>query len=368
MRGEHPVAQVSSALLSRGSATRRWLVHTARNLALQDAFMLAYHGYLWVLATSSARGPLAPSVRLQASWLLVLALGFVALTRGELLPRGPLRAFAYRAGMFGGMLAPYFLLRPLLQALEPRVLDAELLALDRALFGGTPAEWLDAFVSAQSVEWFSFFYYSYYALLALVLCGSLLFDTGRRCYELLLAAVIVICVGHIGYTWVPGVGPYAWPELAFEHALVGGPWWHRVKDAVSAAGAQLDIFPSLHTGLSLCVGLHVLRHRDRLPFSLVWPVTTFFVANIVVATVFLRWHYAVDLVAGAALAIVAQRVAIAAWRYESSREEYGGGRQPAWERLAPTTLDEEGARVVGWLMVICLSALVAALIASTAQS
>jgi membrane-associated phospholipid phosphatase len=169
-------------------------------------------------------------------------------------------------------------------------------------------------------------------MLALILCGSLLVDSGQRRYEIMLASVIVISVGHIGYTWVPGLGPHAWPALTFKHALAGGVWWGRVRDAVSAAGAQLDIFPSLHTGLSMTVGLHVLRYRRQQPFTLVWPITTFFVANIIVATVFLRWHYGVDLIAGALLAICAQRIAIVAYRHEGHRE-LDHARQSLWERL-----------------------------------
>jgi membrane-associated phospholipid phosphatase len=157
--------------------------------------------------------------------------------------------------------------------------------------------------------------------------GALLLDEGRRRYEIVLAATLVIAVGHIGYTLVPGLGPCASPELAFDHALIGGEWWRRVNGLVSAAGAQLDIFPSLHTALSLSVGMHALRHRRAPLFRLLWPLIVFFVVNIVVATMFLRWHYGVDVIAGALLAWAAQCIAIAAFRHEGERND----RQAVWE-------------------------------------
>lgn len=306
------------------------IARAARNFALQDWVMLAYHVYFWARALLTADGPLAARAQRGTTVLVALTLLTLALTRGEWLRAGPTRALVYRVGMFGTMAASYFVLRPLLHALDPVLLDARLLELDRHLFGQTPAVWLEALVTPRTVEWFSYFYYSYYALLAVILGGTLLFDQQRRRYEVLFAAAIVVVVGHVGYTWVPGVGPYDWPGVVFSRPLEGGRWWHEVQHTVSQAGAQLDIFPSLHTALSLTVGLHALRHRRDAPFRWIWPAVVFFVANIVIATLFLRWHYGVDVVAGVALAVLAQRIAVACWAREGTRAPY----QPVWEPMA----------------------------------
>ena len=37
-------------------------------------------------------------------------------------------------------------------------------------------------------------------------------------------------------------------------------------------------------------------------FKYTWPIALFFSLNIIVATLFLRWHYAVDVIAGVAAA------------------------------------------------------------------
>ena len=312
------------------------------NLALQDCAVLGLHGVLATEAllrvTNSERGRVgAHTFALFGSAALC-----VLLTRGEVLPPGTLRSLVYRFGMFGSMVGSYFVLRPLLPALTPVRFDVSLLRIDQLLFfGETPALWLDRFVTPRSVEWFAFFYYSYFWLLGLYLMGALFFDGGRRRYELLLASALVTAIGHIGYTIVPGAGPYACACVhpSFAHVLTGGAWWSRVENAVHSAGALLDIFPSLHTALSVLVGLHAFRHRRELPMRWTWLPTCFFVGNIVVATMFLRWHYGVDVLAGALLAFAAQRTAIFAWRWEGTRERRGR-RQAVWEPALPAAIVE----------------------------
>ena len=125
------------------------------------------------------------------------------------------------------------------------------------------------------------------------------------------------------------MGPHA--TLAFDHDLTGGFWWGLVANTVSEGGAQLDIFPSLHTAFPSFFFLHALRHRAAPAFAIAWPVTGFFVANIIIATLFLRWHWGVDIVAGLALATLAHRLGVAIAAREFSRERHG--LQAIWEPL-----------------------------------
>ncbi|HKP61458.1 MAG TPA: phosphatase PAP2 family protein [Polyangiales bacterium] len=333
------------------TSTGRFLGTLTSNLTLQDAAVLGLNGFLCWKAAFAISGPGAEDVREQLFVLFTLALASVISMRGELLEPGPLRASFYRVGALGSMIGSYLTLRALLPALHPELLDARLVAIDRALFGQTPAVWLDQFANPHSVEWFAFFYYSYYFILGTYLIGTVLFDDGRRRYELLLGAALVAAVGHAGYTFVPGVGPWAYAELTFQHQLTGGPWWHRVLSAVTSAGAQMDIFPSLHTGFSLLCGLHALRWRRERPFRYTWLLTWFAVVNIIIATVFLRWHYAIDLIAGALLAFTAHRTAITVWRWEGQRE-LERGVQPVWEPILPPGLaGSERLRGAGMLTI-----------------
>jgi hypothetical protein len=321
-----------------------------RNLALHDFAILGVNSIAAALALVAASGPSAQLARRQSLGLFALSVTIIVLTRAELIRSVTLRAAIYRLGTLGAMLGSYLVLRTVLPALHPQLLDRQLITIDRLLFGKMPAEWLDPLVNPRSVEWFAFFYYSHYWLLASYLLGTLFFDSGRRQYEFLLAIALIAAIGHSTYPLVPGRGPYACDWLTFQHPLVGGVWWARVQATVAAAGAGLDIFPSLHTAFALMIGAHAFRHRRQWPFVFAWLPTCFCVANIVIATVFLRWHHGIDVLAGALLAIGAHRFAINSWPHEQERLARGD-RQPAWEPVLPQEMDVSDRR---WLIGVTL--------------
>lgn len=262
-------------------------------------FLLFLHGRAW-LAPLSAAGIEARTV---SAALLLSALGAILVSR-----RAGAGLWLRRLCLLLPMLAAYLALRNYLPALEPQLMDAQLLAIDRYVLGQTPAVRFEPFSSPAVVEWFATFYYGYFLFLASHLLGTLVCDPGRRGDELLLGLLLVTAVGHALYTVVPGVGPHASPAL-FTGELAGGAAWDRVRQTVALAGARLDIFPSLHTAHPTLIALHALRHRARLPFRLSWPATLFAAANMTLATMVLRWHYAVDVFAGLVLAWLGHRIA-----------------------------------------------------------
>ena len=300
------------------------------NMAIQDFAMVAFHSYMWLRVLMAPDTVNATVARSGTFALLAAALVTLLLTRGELLGPGLARVAVYRIGMLLPMVGSYFTLKWLLPALQPRLLDNELLRFDELLFRFTPGHYLDAFVSYATVEWFALFYYSYFYLIGLYVLISMAFDTGTRLKEVTFGAMAIVAIGHCLYTAVPGVGPYV--VYPFQHELNGGFFWRQVTKAVAAAGAQLDIFPSLHTAYPAFFTLHAYRHRRQKPFCYVWIPTAFVAVNIIIATLFLRWHYGVDVIAGICLAVFVQRLAIrVAMREEGIRR--GEGRQEVWEPL-----------------------------------
>ena len=301
------------------------------NMALQDFVMVGFHSFMWLrvmMAPDSADATIARSYTFA---LLAASLGTLLLTRGEMMGPGPARAVVYRIGMLIPMVGSYFTLKWLLPALQLNLLDEQLLRLDELLFGFTPAYYLDRFVNPGTVEWFSFFYYSYFYLIGFYLLTSMIFDTKRRLKEITFGAMAIVAIGHCLYVLVPGVGPYM--GYPFQNELSGGFFWQQVIQAVAAAGAQLDIFPSLHTAYPVFFTLHAYRYRRHNPFRYLWIPTAFVAANIVIATVFLRWHYGIDVVAGICLAVFVQRLAVrVAIREENSEAE--ATRQEVWEPLS----------------------------------
>jgi len=315
------------------AALRRWMRALFAQLAVQDWLVFFY---LVILDTAILLVPASPGRTMNLQRLGGLSVAYlvaIVLTRGGLLPKGRLSSLIYRAGLLGVVLGSYFMLRGLLPVVNQGALDAELYAFDLRVFGFEPAVWMDRFVAPATTEWFSFFYYSYFFLISCYVL-PLLF-VGRRMKqfaEFSIGFMGVYIVAHIIYMLVPGYGPFRFLSDSFAHPIPMGFWYERVLEAVNGAGAQKDIFPSLHTaGPTFCF-LFAMRHRRKAPFKYTWIITGFFAVNIVIATMFLRWHYLIDIVAGLTLAtscsVAAHRVI--QWEHASRLRR---GVQPIWSGL-----------------------------------
>jgi len=147
-----------------------------------------------------------------------------------------------------------------------------------------------------------------------------------------LGVLLIFMTGHLIYMAVPGWGPYWYLKGTFGHELTGPTFWPLVRETVDAGGAQKDIFPSLHTAVPTFLAIFSFRHRQRVPFRYTWPIVSFLATQIIIATMFLRWHYLVDVVAGLVLAASASFVTQRLADWERARRERLGV-QPAWMPL-----------------------------------
>ncbi|CAN5766084.1 hypothetical protein BH11MYX4_BH11MYX4_39450 [soil metagenome] len=281
----------------------RFVVRLGRNLAAQDLFV---GGYLLVLAIAVLNAQGAgrdTSLRLVLADIVAFALGLV-LTRGGVLRQGSFaNALVYRLTVFLPVFLSYFELRWILPVVSPHSLDANLLALDFRLFGMEPALAWDRYVTPHTTEWFAFFYFGYFFLLVVhVLPMMFLGKNPARIAHFSLGIIGVFVIGHILYMLVPGWGPYRHLAGQFEHRLEGGFFWRLVLATVEGGGAQKDIFPSLHTALPTYFAIFSYMHRRALPFRYTWPFMAFACSQIIIATMFLRWHYLIDIFAGLTLA------------------------------------------------------------------
>src|SRR6478735_7817595 len=111
---------------------------------------------------------------------------------------------------------------------------------------------------------------------------------------------------------------------AFQHPFPSGTWYNLVMDTVHSGGAMMDIFPSLHTGAPTVLALFSFRNRDKLPYRYTWPLVAFCTVNIIIATMFLRWHYMIDVIAGFTIAVTTVLVSRPITRWEIARRKREG--------------------------------------------
>jgi hypothetical protein len=299
-----------------------WLTRLARNFAPQDWYIAAYFAVMTIAVVCGTGPGREHSLSLIAADVTCLACG-LALTRGEVLKPGAFpSAILYRLTVWLTVFLSYFQLRHILPAVSERAVDRDLLAFDLRVFHVEPSLAWDKFVTPVTTEWFAFFYFGYFFLLsAHVLSIMLAAKSALRLAHFALGIFLMFCTGHLVYMLVPGYGPYWFLASDFQHELTGGPFWRAVQATVSAGGAQKDIFPSLHTACPTYFALFSYRYRRVLPYKYTWMITAFSATQIIVATMFLRWHYLIDIVAGITLAVYACTVGEALVVWDAHRRE-----------------------------------------------
>jgi len=185
-----------------------------------------------------------------------------------------------------------------------RSFDPLLARFDRALFfGHDPALIAQQFVTPRVLEFFSAIYGIFIPYLWLsIMLGTI----GRERHEraaFVLGLAVVYAISYLGYLFVPARGPVEY--YAFMAPLHGGRFHDLVLQSVAATGGNHGAFPSLHVGASAYLCLFDLR-RNRVR-GLTWAPIVLLIA---ISTIVLRYHYVADILAGFAIAFVADRVAL----------------------------------------------------------
>ncbi|HET9957201.1 MAG TPA: phosphatase PAP2 family protein [Polyangiaceae bacterium] len=206
-------------------------------------------------------------------------------------------------GPFVVLIAVYENLLPLIRVFRPHLYDAQMLRWDLYMLGTTPSVWLVPLASRTRTEWFSACYLALFALP--LISGGVLYLSGRmrEFRQFLRTFVLAGAMGYLGYVAVPVVGPrYFFPELFPGRGVEGGSFSaltdHVSHPAQIASSVVPNCFPSLHTAWGIIVLIFAYRQCRWLFWFYLIPVT-----SLIFATLYLRFHYAVDVIAGATLGI-----------------------------------------------------------------
>ena len=190
-------------------------------------------------------------------------------------------------------------LEPLIEALHGGARDDVLIRADRWLFGVDVTVWLQRAVRPWLSDIFFVFYASYY-FFALTL-GLILWardrETARR-----YVFTLMVCyyVSWAGYFTIPALGPRFAQAAEYTVSLTTTPVSRAISDTINALEkTKFDVFPSGHTMIAVAV-LLVAYKRARDAF---W-VFLFFATGLVMSTVYCRYHYVIDVIAGTTLAFL----------------------------------------------------------------
>lgn len=282
-----------------GNEMARALETATRSMRASDVVMAAY------LAVEAGLILLART-RLEKWWILLLVHG--ALLAGVvLLARVPAgskpRALRLLRDFYPVLYIPLIFkqLAVLVPAVNPGTWDARLLSWDRAIFGGYPGRWFDALASPILTEILRACWLSYF-LLPFVVAVPLYLRRDRAAFQETVSVLVTgWLLSFLGYYAFPALGPGYFPDAVPAPACVdhSGATGRIALALFSLEGPMMrDIFPSGHTIIAMLALYQAFRHRLWFRYLLV-PVT----AGLLAGTVYLRYHYGVDVAAGAVVAV-----------------------------------------------------------------
>ena len=205
--------------------------------------------------------------------------------------------------VIGCVVAIFDGLGPLIRAVHPVDYDAALIALDRALFGTDPTVALEKIATPFLSDVLTLFYALYYFHPIVLGTLVLLDDRGRPApasdfprYAFVI--VFVFYVSYACYFLVPAIGPRY--TLAHAGPLPRGAIAQAIDHTLDVLEKnKRDCFPSGHTMVLIAILLEGYR-RSKKTFWAFLP----FAVGLILATVYCRYHYVADVLAGLALAFV----------------------------------------------------------------
>jgi membrane-associated phospholipid phosphatase len=175
--------------------------------------------------------------------------------------------------------------------------DDWLQQVDGWIFGTQPSLWLQPYIRPWLSDLFSVAYMMWFPMIFFTLLLMML-KSRKAVASYLASALFAFYIGYVCYTLVPAVGPIYALQDVYQVTLQGGAITEfQQRVSTDDLSYPRDVFPSLHTAISCVMFYYVWKYRR--PWLWVYaPV----VVAILCSTVYLRYHYVIDVFAGMGLA------------------------------------------------------------------
>lgn len=188
-------------------------------------------------------------------------------------------------------------------AINPRLMDSALQAIDSLMIGENLSLRLQAITHPVLTELFSICYILFFPYLLFSMVYY--FSSDVALLKKFVAGLFTVYgIGFLGYSFVPASGPYIAMADQFQQPLTGFlvTGWNA---AVVAKGSNgVDVFPSLHCAVSAFFLFFDRKHRPWRFWIYLAPCV-----GLWISTIYLRYHYLIDVIIGFLLAAFALGVA-----------------------------------------------------------
>ena len=190
-------------------------------------------------------------------------------------------------------------------------IDNLLIRIDLAVFRVHPTVWLERFFIPWVADLFALAYVSYYFIPLILI--FILYFRGKE--EEFCITVTTLLLGYYlcfaAYIAMPAIGPRFTLSSLQQVPLHGGAILNWVVNTLNALeGNQRDCFPSGHTQTVLISLWFAFKYKRPL-FWVYLPITI----ALIFSTVYLRYHYVIDVIAGIVYAGITLLLGVGLWTW-----------------------------------------------------
>lgn len=265
-------------------------------LTMTDRLTLGYLAFASVLIVVCHQNVPRWPVLLPIHLLLVALIAGLALARRRAIPILSEISHWYPALLFLFFFEEIGLI---VHAIHPGWFDDYLIRADYALFGAHPTLWIEQYAGYWLTEYMQLVYTSYFLLT--IGLGALLWFRGQRkefsIFMTSTCAAYYLC--YVIFVLFPIESPHHTMAHLQQVELTGGPFTAFINLIEKHGRVHGGAFPSAHVAGSVVVMISAWRFAPRAGILL-----TPLVLSICVATVYGRYHYAMDVFAGALMAVI----------------------------------------------------------------
>jgi len=230
---------------------------------------------------------------------LAFAAAIVLISRAQQSRGGEVLTFIRNWYVLPFLIAIYLEQGRLIPLINPLDIDGLLIGIDRILFfGHDPTVLLERFTWPLMTELLQIVYASFY-LLPFSLCVLAYCRDQEVTFHVVATTIMIgFYISYVGYYLTPAIGPRFTLAQSQSMPLTGVLFFDSIRSMLdAAAGVVRDCCPSGHAMLSVLTVLLARRYEKRfLTAALVWT------GLLLYSTMYLRYHYMIDLIVGITLA------------------------------------------------------------------
>jgi len=273
-----------------GRLTNYWSVKYLRNY---DWLTIGYLT-IWIVLLILFRKEI-PNIKLFL--LLHILSGGITFILGCLQPESaPLKFLRNWYPLF--FLPLYFTaLHYLIPAIHPHTIDLTLIKMDIWLFGTNPTVWLEKLYHPFLTDILQICYSTFYFLPLIILTPLYVKREKKNFERVAFGFLLAFYISYLGYVLFPALGPRFYLAHLHNISLRGYFVFHYLNKTLNGLeNIQWDAFPSGHVAVTLAY-LYFAQKYLRRVFNWTLPL----VVLLIFSTVYLRYHYFVDVLSGVVL-------------------------------------------------------------------